>query len=318
MRRSFQSLTMAENDTVQLLLTEASLALAALRAVNTPARAVVFLRALGYELPPGVVGPALPQVAASAGALASAARQLADADGAAALADAVTAMLGRVEATVSAIRTLHAELQSAGGIDPAPGRVPAPPHGFSAPRLPRTASSAAARHAAPAGSHRVRARAKARRVVARRALGPVRAIRAGTVAHCRRRVPLEHRVRRGRIPGAPAQGDARCAPPGRPLSAGRRLPRGARQHRGGRSGTAVSDLPEGILGRDVRPVRNHVRARRRTGAEEEGPRAAPLPDGDLDLRLRRVRSRAARLRVHRRHPRRGPASCARRSPSTRC
>ena len=41
---------MAENDTLQLLLTEASLALGALRAVNTPARAVVFLRALGYEL----------------------------------------------------------------------------------------------------------------------------------------------------------------------------------------------------------------------------------------------------------------------------
>src|SRR5262245_43983123 len=109
---------MAENDTLQLLLTEASLALGALRAVNTPARAVVFLRALGYELPPAVVGPALPQVAASAGALASAARQLADAEGPAAVGDAVTEMLGRVEATVSGIRALHAELQSAGGSIP--------------------------------------------------------------------------------------------------------------------------------------------------------------------------------------------------------
>jgi hypothetical protein len=109
---------MAENDTVQLLLTEASLALGALRAVNTPGRAVVFLRAIGYELPPAAVGPALPQVAASAGALASVARQLADAEGPAAVADAVSDMLGRVEATVSAIRTLHAELESAAGSIP--------------------------------------------------------------------------------------------------------------------------------------------------------------------------------------------------------
>ena len=101
---------MAENDTVQLLLTEASLALSALRAVNTPGRAVAFLRALGYELPPRVVGPALPQVAASAGALAAAARQLADAEGAAAVAGAVTEMLGRVEATVARLRPLVARI----------------------------------------------------------------------------------------------------------------------------------------------------------------------------------------------------------------
>ncbi len=103
---------MAQHDALQTLLTETSLALSRLRAVNSPERAVAFLRELGYEVPAAAIGPALPALAAEAGGLTAAVRQLADAEGAGAVATALVTMLGRVDSAVDAIRALHAELQS--------------------------------------------------------------------------------------------------------------------------------------------------------------------------------------------------------------
>ena len=77
---------MPQHDALQSLLTEASLALSSLRAINTPQRAVAFLRELGYEVPAVAVGPALAGLASEAGALPAAVRQLADAEGAGAVA----------------------------------------------------------------------------------------------------------------------------------------------------------------------------------------------------------------------------------------
>lgn len=109
---------MPQHDALQTLLTEVSLALSGLRAVNTPERAAALLRELGYEIAPAVFGQALPALAAEAGTLPAAVRQLADADGAAAIGAAVAGMFGRVEATVGAIRALHAELQAGGSSIP--------------------------------------------------------------------------------------------------------------------------------------------------------------------------------------------------------
>ena len=109
---------MSQHNALQTLLTEASLALSPLRAVNTPARAVAFLRLLGYEVPAAGLGPSLSTLAAEAGALTLAVRQLADASEAGAVAAALPPTLGRVDSIVDAIRALHAELRSAGSTNP--------------------------------------------------------------------------------------------------------------------------------------------------------------------------------------------------------
>jgi hypothetical protein len=103
---------MAQHDALQTLLTETSLALSRLRAVNTPERAVSFLRDLGYEIPAAAIGPTLPALAAEAGGLTAAVGQLANAEGSEAVGTALVAMFGRMDSTVDAIRALRAELQS--------------------------------------------------------------------------------------------------------------------------------------------------------------------------------------------------------------
>src|SRR5688572_18465020 len=109
---------MPQHDALQSILTEASLALSSLRAINTPQRAVAFLRELGYDVPVPAVGSALGGLAAEAGALPAAVRQLADAEGAGAVGSALATMFGRIDAVIEAVRALHAQLQSAGSTIP--------------------------------------------------------------------------------------------------------------------------------------------------------------------------------------------------------
>jgi hypothetical protein len=104
---------MPQQDALRTLLTEVSLALSSLRSVNTPERAAGLLRDLGYELPASVFGPALPALAAEAGALPATARQLADAASDSDVVLALPATFARVSAIVEAIRGLRAELDAA-------------------------------------------------------------------------------------------------------------------------------------------------------------------------------------------------------------
>jgi hypothetical protein len=99
---------------LQSILTEAGLAIAPLRAVNTPEKAVAFCRQLGYEIPPGAFGGALPAVATQAGNLVSAVGQLAAARGEEGVGAAILNLTSRVSATIEAIVQLHAELQAGG------------------------------------------------------------------------------------------------------------------------------------------------------------------------------------------------------------
>ena len=109
---------MPQHDALQSVLTEASLALSSLRAINTPQRAVAFLRELGYEVPAAAVGPALAGLASEAGALPAAVRQLADADDAGAVGSALATIFGRVDSVIEGVRALQTQLQSAGSSIP--------------------------------------------------------------------------------------------------------------------------------------------------------------------------------------------------------
>ncbi len=102
-------------DALQSILTEAGLAIAPLRAINTPERAVAFFRQLGYEIPPGAFGGALPQLGAAAGELVAAVRQLAQATDEESIAAAIVNVLARVGAAVDAFRKLHAQVEGGGG-----------------------------------------------------------------------------------------------------------------------------------------------------------------------------------------------------------
>lgn len=102
-------------DALQSILTQAGLALAPLRSVNTPAQAAAFFRKLGYEIPQGAFGGALNGLSTRANDLIDAVRQLTEAGGEAAVAAAVANLFARVVATVDAIRQLHAEIQAGGG-----------------------------------------------------------------------------------------------------------------------------------------------------------------------------------------------------------
>jgi hypothetical protein len=115
-------------DALQSTLVQAGLALAPLRAVNTPAQAVAFFRKLGYEIPPGAFGGGLTGLSAQASDLIAAVRQLTEAGGEVAVAAALANLFARVAATVTAIRQLHTEIQAGGGaglpnIDDLPRRL---------------------------------------------------------------------------------------------------------------------------------------------------------------------------------------------------
>lgn len=103
-------------DALQSVLTEAGLALAPLRTVNTPQKGVDFFKQLGYNIPPGSFGGALPGAASQVGDLIAAVRQLSSASGEGAVAAAIVQVLTKLGTTINAIKQLQQQLQSGGGI----------------------------------------------------------------------------------------------------------------------------------------------------------------------------------------------------------
>jgi hypothetical protein len=102
-------------DALQSILSQAGLALAPLRSVNTPDQAVAFFRKLGYEIPPAAFGGALTGLSTQANDLIAAVRQLTEASGEAAIAAAIANLFTRVVATIDAVRQLHAQIQATAG-----------------------------------------------------------------------------------------------------------------------------------------------------------------------------------------------------------
>jgi hypothetical protein len=102
-------------DALQSVLTQAGLAISRLQTINTPERGVAFFRQLGYELPPGAFGGALPALATQATDLASAVGLLAGASGEGGVSAATVNLMSKLVGTVNAIRQLHVQLQAGGG-----------------------------------------------------------------------------------------------------------------------------------------------------------------------------------------------------------
>src|SRR5438128_131434 len=115
---------MAGDNSLQSVLTQAGLAIAPLRAVNTPERAAAFFRQLGYDIPTGAFGAALSTLATKAEDLLTAVRELAQASNLALL-TAISKAITAVGAVIDAIRQLHTEIQSGGGaVVPNIGELP--------------------------------------------------------------------------------------------------------------------------------------------------------------------------------------------------
>lgn len=106
---------MPQQDALQSILTETGVALSPLRGLDSPERAIAFLRQLGYDFSTGAFGGALTGLAAQAGELITAARQLSEASGEVAIAAAIVNLLARVGTTLDAITQLHTQLQTGGG-----------------------------------------------------------------------------------------------------------------------------------------------------------------------------------------------------------
>jgi hypothetical protein len=101
-------------DALQSILTQAGVALAPLRAIDSPTKAVVFFRQLGYEMPPGSFGGALADLANQGIELVNAVKAIPNASGDAAVISAVANATLRIGATINSIKTLHTAVQSAG------------------------------------------------------------------------------------------------------------------------------------------------------------------------------------------------------------
>jgi hypothetical protein len=115
-------------DALQSILTQAGLALAPLRSVNTPDQAVAFFRKLGYEIPPAAFGGALTALSTKANDLITAVRQLTQATSEAAIATAIANLFTSLVGAVDAVKALHTQIKSGGGgglpnIDDLPRRL---------------------------------------------------------------------------------------------------------------------------------------------------------------------------------------------------
>ena len=118
----------ATQNSLQSFLTGAGLALSSLRAIKTPQQAQVFFRQLGYEIPVGAFGSALPTLASQSNELVVAVKQLTEASDDAAVITAITNILSRLVATINSIGQLHVEIKTGGGgalpnIDDLPRRL---------------------------------------------------------------------------------------------------------------------------------------------------------------------------------------------------
>jgi hypothetical protein len=119
---------MPQQDALQSILSEAGLALAPFRSIDSPEQAVAFFRQLGYEITPGSFGAALPELATHAAEMVTAVQQLASAEGDGEVAAAVVNMMGRVGLLVGSVKKLRDEIKTGGGagipdIDELPRRL---------------------------------------------------------------------------------------------------------------------------------------------------------------------------------------------------
>ena len=102
-------------DALQSILTQAGLALAPLSAVDTPAKAVIFFKQLGYDIPPGAFGPALNGLSVRGSGLLSAVQDLVEASDDTAIITAIVNTGAQLAGTIDAIVSLHTEIQTGGG-----------------------------------------------------------------------------------------------------------------------------------------------------------------------------------------------------------
>ena len=102
-------------DALQSILAEVGLAIAPLRAINTPERAAAFFKQLGYDIPVGAFGTSLSGLATRADALITAVRQLAQASSETDIATAIANIFTNMNAAVDAIQQLHGEIKAGGG-----------------------------------------------------------------------------------------------------------------------------------------------------------------------------------------------------------
>ncbi len=106
---------MPKQNVLQSLLTQVGLTMSPLRSVKTPEQAVAFFRKMGYEIPQGAFGGALPTLSSQGNELIVAARQLSTAKNEGDVAAAMTNLFARLVQTVNAIGNLHAEIKTGGG-----------------------------------------------------------------------------------------------------------------------------------------------------------------------------------------------------------
>src|SRR5690348_678967 len=99
-------------DALQSILAEVGLAIAPLRAINTPERAAAFFKQLGYDIPVGAFGTSLSGLATRADALITAVRQLAQASSETDIATAIANIFTNMNAAVDAIQQLHGEIKA--------------------------------------------------------------------------------------------------------------------------------------------------------------------------------------------------------------
>lgn len=101
-------------DALQSILIQAGIALAPLRAIDTPDKAVVFFRQLGYEMPPGSFGSSLSDLANHGMELVNAVKELAGASGDSAVIGAVAKITLRLGATIASIKSLQTQVEGGG------------------------------------------------------------------------------------------------------------------------------------------------------------------------------------------------------------
>jgi hypothetical protein len=106
---------MPQQNSLQNILTETSLAIASLRTIDSPERAVNFFRSLGYSFTPDLFDRELTQLATQSGELIVSAGQLAEANGDGDIALATVKVLARLSLTIDAIRQIHNQLKAGGG-----------------------------------------------------------------------------------------------------------------------------------------------------------------------------------------------------------
>lgn len=119
---------MPQQDALQSILTETSLAIAPLRSLRSPEQVIAFFRQLGFELPAGSGGSSLTEVTTQAGELVEAIRQLLSANGEGAVASAIATVFARVGTTADAIAKFKDQVKAGGGagipnIDDLPRRL---------------------------------------------------------------------------------------------------------------------------------------------------------------------------------------------------